>query len=113
MTKIEIISEAIKLRKPISFEYNREGKITGVRVGNPHALYLYTKKSDNSETIRLDLVQTSGVTDNPQKPFPKWGPFIIDDIDNVVIDQDAEPFEVDPGYNSNASPRYDRPIEKI
>jgi hypothetical protein len=114
MTKLDDIQKAINDKKPISFEYNKEGKIRGIRIGNPHALYIFTPIDNDSDSMRLDIVQTSGVTDTPEKPFPRWmGPIRFDDIDNVTILNDEPSFEPFEGYNPNSSPRYDRPIAKV
>jgi hypothetical protein len=114
MSKIDDIVRAIKSKKTISFEYNRGSKIHGVRIGNPHALYLFTSKKDGVQTAKLDIVQTEGVSDTPEKPFPKWmGPIFVDYIENVKVEDELPPFIVDSGYNPDCSPRYDFPIAKI
>ena len=47
MTNIEKLIKAIENRKPITFEYNKEGKTAGKRIGNPHALYIFEYKDPN------------------------------------------------------------------
>lgn len=41
MNTEELLKEAIRLRKPIEFEYNREKKVRGKRIGNPHILFVH------------------------------------------------------------------------
>lgn len=36
---LKLLQQAIQQRKPISFEYNKEGKIAGERIGNTHAIF--------------------------------------------------------------------------
>ena len=45
MTNIEKLTKAIESKKPISFEYNKIGKVQGKRIGNPHALYIFSPKN--------------------------------------------------------------------
>jgi hypothetical protein len=63
LMSLEILKEAIKKRLPIEFEYNKEGKIPGLRKGNPHAVFIMRKK-DGSESTKVHVVQTSGVSDS-------------------------------------------------
>jgi len=41
MDKIIVLKKAIKLRRPIEFEYNREDKVAGKRFGNPHIIFIH------------------------------------------------------------------------
>ena len=42
MTQFELLINSIEMRKPISFEYNKQGKVPGVRIGNLHAVFIFT-----------------------------------------------------------------------
>lgn len=108
MTILETITEAIRTRKPISFQYLKPGKPVGERVGNPHVIFILP----NTQKTYLHLVQTSGVTNEPHETFPKWNQFMIDYLADVVILSDQPSFEVDSQYNPQAS-MYSLVIEKI
>ncbi|MBK8055666.1 MAG: hypothetical protein IPK35_20930 [Saprospiraceae bacterium] len=114
MTNLELLIKAIETKKPVSFEYNKEGKTPGVRTGNPHILYVQqytdTTKPKNS---KVDLWQTSGVTDTSDtKPLPSWRNFFFSDLINIVIHEDHSQFEIAEGYNPE-SDRYKEVIAKI
>lgn len=112
MNTIESLKEAIKSQKPISFEYNKEGKINGKRIGNIHAVFIFTAKSGKQST-KVDLVQTAGVSDTEQeKPLPSWRFFNIEDISNVIILHNEKEFIPDSEYKPEV-PRYDNVIAKI
>ena len=38
------LKRAIEAQKPISFTYNKPGKTPGVRVGNPHAVWVMRRR---------------------------------------------------------------------
>ena len=96
MNNIDLLIQAINSKKPISFEYNKEGKKTGERIGNPHALYIFTPKDETKpKTTKLDLVQTFGVSDSKEgDDYPDCSQFDIDQISNVVVLIDEPDFEV-------------------
>ncbi len=96
----EIISEAINLRKPIEFEYVKEGKIHGKRIGNPHIIFSGHTKEGDGRTW-LHLVQTDGVSDT-LCGFPDWRMFIAEHICKVQILRDYPSFEIFRGYNSDS-----------
>jgi hypothetical protein len=112
MTQLELLLKSIETRKPISFEYNKEGKTNGIRIGNLHAIYIFTpikgaKGKKGTKTIKstkLDLVQTSGVTDSPNKPLPDFRRFNIEDISSVVILEDEPNFEI---FTEKYNPEWD------
>lgn len=126
MTNIEKLKVAIENRKPINFEYNKAGKTAGTRKGNPHALYIFGYKDPKKESkIKLDLVQTGGVSDSEkEKPFPDFRQFFITDLSNIeVLDNDPnfEPLyekfneetgEMEKRYNPE-SIFYKNPLAKV
>lgn len=93
MTNLDILIAAIRSRKPISFEYNKPGKTHGERIGNPHAVFIFTSKSGDKST-KVHIVQTSGVSDsNGEKPFPDFRMFNIGDLSNLKILETNDVFE--------------------
>jgi hypothetical protein len=108
---LDVLIAAIKSRRAISFEYNKEGKVKGLRIGNPHALYIRRNK-DGNESTKVDIVQTSGVSDRTD-PFPRWGIFDFSEISNISLMQPEQVFEpFFPTYNPN-SDNYKSVIAKI
>lgn len=95
MTNIEKLTKAIENRKPITFEYIKEGKTAGTRKGNPHALYIFEYKDPTKESkTKLDLVQTGGVSDSrEEKPFPDFRQFFVTDLSNIEILENESVFE--------------------
>lgn len=109
-----MLEEAISRRKPITFNYIKEDKGLGKRIGNPHALY-YRDASKEVEDIKVDVYQTGGASDSVidgKDSLPNWRPFLIKYIQNIEIKDDMPDFSVAPGYNSSSSPRYDYYIER-
>ena len=94
---VELIVRAIQAKKPIEFEYAKEGKIHGQRIGNPHIIFRGTTKDGILRTW-CHIVQTGGVSDTLQI-FPDWRMFITDSIQNVQIIKDGQNFEIFDGYN--------------
>jgi len=90
------LKRAIEAQKPISFTYNKAGKTPGVRIGNPHAVWVMRKK-DGSESTKVHVVQVSGVSDSGQK-FPSFRMFDLNEIDNVSMNDNAEQFVVSEDY---------------
>lgn len=109
MTKLELLIESVEKRLPISFQYNKRGKIEGVRTGNVHAVFIFTSKAGVQST-KADMYQTEGVSDTAG--IPDWRPFNIEDITDVKILEEAGQFEVADGYNPNCD-KYDKPLAKI
>ncbi|EKN6004753.1 hypothetical protein AB8939_03900 [Yersinia enterocolitica] len=94
---LQLLRQAIQARKPISFEYNKPGKIPGERIGNPHAIFIMRKK-DQSESTKVHIVQVGGVTDSAPN-FPEFRLFDIAEISNIKIIDVGAPFAIDGGYN--------------
>ena len=93
MTNLDLLILAIKSRKPISFEYNREGKVRGMRIGNPHAVFIFTSKT-NAISTKIHIVQTDGVSDSKElKPFPDFRMFNIEDLSSMIVLEDSLCFE--------------------
>ena len=113
MEKLELLIEAVEKKKPISFEYNKPGKTPGKRIGNVHAIFIFTAKSGKQST-KLHIVQTAGVSDSKiSNPFPDFRMFNITDISNVKILLDEPDFDIfDEKYNPEWS-GYNNPIAKV
>jgi hypothetical protein len=113
MTNLDTIIIAIQTLKPISFEYNKPGKVSGKRIGNPHAIFILTSKIQEKST-KIHLVQASGASDSKEKnPFPDFRMFNIEDLSNVSLLQEEANFEP---YHEKYNPEWDGykdVIEKI
>lgn len=104
------LKRAIEAQKPISFTYNKAGKTPGVRIGNPHAVWVMRKK-DDSESTKVHVVQVSGVSDSGQE-FPSFRMFDLNELGNVSMDDEAEQFVVSEQYNPEW-PNYTCVLAKI
>lgn len=83
MTILDILITSIKSRRPVSFEYNKQGKITGLRQGNPYAVFIFTSKVGSIST-KVHILQTDGVSDSLHlNPLPCFRMFNIEDLSNV------------------------------
>lgn len=112
MTILEILEQAIAEKKPISFTYNKDGRIQSNRIGNTHAVYIFTAISGEQST-KVDIFQTGGDSDTKnEKPLPSWRIFKIEDILNVVILNNEPDFLPAEGYKPE-SDRYKNVIAKI
>ena len=113
MTNLDILIIAIKTRKPVSFEYNKPGKTQGVRIGNPHAVFILTSKVGEKST-KIHIVQTFGVSDTrEEKPFPDFRMFNIEHLSNLLLLNEHPDFEP---YHEKYNPEwegYRDIIEKI
>jgi hypothetical protein len=110
MTKLEVLKKSVENRLPISFEYNKPGKTQGIRIGNVHAIFIFTAKSGAIST-KLHVVQTKGVTDSADKGgFPFWRSFNIEHVSNVEVLEGEVQFEIETRYKPES---YDKPIAKI
>lgn len=98
---IETIIAAILAKKPIQFDYVKEGKIQGIRIGNPHIIFAGETR-EKIPRVWVHLVQTSGASDT-QEEFPNWRTFISDFIKDVKVLSDLPEFEISDGYNPDAS----------
>ena len=93
---LDILKEAIEQKAPISFEYNKQGKVEGVRVGNPHAVFIMRRK-DGTESTKVHIYQTDGVSDSGQV-LPSFRMFDLEEITNVKI-LELSAFEIAEQYN--------------
>ena len=107
MNSLEIIRKAIKLQKPIKFEYNREDKISGKRFGNPHIIFYHS----DTNNLGVHIFQTNGVSDHPEE-IPTWRHFLIEFINNVDILYDQKKFDIAEGYDPD-SPVYREIVVKV
>ena len=106
MNTLEVLIEAVNKRQPISFEYNKEGKVKGERIGNPYAVFIYTAKNTRIQSTKVHIVQTGGVSDSKEEnPFPSFRMYNIEDLTNVTILKDEKPFG--PPYDENYNPEWD------
>lgn len=94
---IEKIKIAVSTKKPVEFEYVKEGKVRGKRIGNPHIIFA-GKTADGTPRIWTHIVQTGGVSDTIVT-FPVWRMFVDEFMRNVVILKDEPQFEISDGYN--------------
>ena len=102
MNSIQILSEAIGKRHHISFQYNKPGKIFGVRIGHPYAIFIFTAKNTRIQSTKVHIVQIEGVSDTAyEKPFPSFRMYNIEDLSDILILNDracfSEPWHCD--YN--------------
>ena len=91
MNNLDLLIKAINSRKPVSFEYNKPGKTPGRRIGNTHAVFIFTSKTDEKST-KVHLVQTDGVTDS-EVNFPDFRMFNIEHLSNIEILDSYPTFE--------------------
>lgn len=103
MSTIDTLIEAIKLLKPISYEYNKPGKTSGQRVGHPYTVYRAHNDS-GKVNINTHIVQVSGVSDSTDKqPLPSFRTHTLDWLSNVEILHDEPVFTPNhPDYNPNS-----------
>ncbi len=106
MTNTNVLRRAIRDRLPITFKYVREGKVYGMRGGNPHALFY-----DPRHLLRCDLYQTIGVSDSGEE-VPSWREFDVEDMHEVELMSHSAHFRIAEGYNPDAS-RYIDAVERI
>lgn len=91
--KTRVLQNAIKYKIQIQFKYKKNGKVYGVRIGNPHALFFHPK----TDNLNCDIYQVGGVSDTSQN-IPDWRMFTIDFVDEVELVENVH-FEVAKGYN--------------
>jgi len=97
MGVIETLTGAIGRRKPVKFEYNKPGKIKGIRVGNPHAVFVFTAKASNVQSTKAHIVQVDGVSDTDADN--EFRMFDVGDMSSVECLEDADCFELHEKYN--------------
>lgn len=109
MQILDSLIKAINCKKPISFCYKRNDKISGTRYGNPYAIYL---SKDGSKTM-IHIFQTDGVSDSVQRnPLSSWRTFEIKYLKDVNVYDENTSFEIIESYNPE-SDMYFRVIEKV
>jgi hypothetical protein len=106
MEWIEVLTEAIRLKKPISYEYEAPERAIGIRYGNPHAIFIST-----SGNVNIHIYKTGGVSSDT-KPIPCWKEYKVVQIRNVVLLAIEPAFDIATGYNP-ISKLYLRMIAKI
>lgn len=81
---LDTLIQAIKEKKVISFQYNKEGKTHGERIGAPYVIYW-----DKDATKRyVDLYQSSGISDRVatgQSEFPHWVTLEFEFVSDVIL----------------------------
>ena len=107
MDTLEILTQAINSRKPISFKYNLEGRAIGLRFGNPHAIYL-----SSADKVNIHIWKTDGVKTDPTQILPTWRTYSILHIEEITIFEDQPNFNLAPDYKPN-SPMYSRALAKV
>ena len=107
MSKLEILSEAIRQRRPIRFQSR---KSPGDRQGNPHAVYIFRSKA-GVESTKVDIEQTAGVSSSG-KPFPSFRMFDLDDLDSITVLEAQGNFSPSADYKPT-SDRYEFVIDKV
>lgn len=93
MSTLDILKQAINERKSIEFEYNKEGKIAGKRIGHPYAVFIHTAKNSRVQSTKVHIVQTEGESASEDKnPFPSFRMYDFEKLTNVAILTDRDPF---------------------
>lgn len=110
MGTLDKLCEAIQNRNAIHFTYNKPDKTPGVRIGNPHAVFIHMSKAGVRST-KVHIAQTSGVSDS-QKPFPSFRIFDVDDLTIQKVIEQGAPFSIHPDYNPNWE-GYSEAISKV
>jgi len=106
MNTLETLKDAITNRQPISFEYNKEGKIEGKRIGNPYAVFIYTAKNTRIQSTKVHIVQTGGVSDSKEEnPFLSFRMYNIEELSNVTVLKNEKSFA--PPFHENYNPEWD------
>ena len=113
MNTTDTLIEAIKLKKQITYCYNKPGKTQGKRIGNPYAIY-NAHTINGSVNVNTHIIQTGGVSDSTDKnPLPSFRTHTVNLMSNVEIMFDEPQFTPDdPRYNPN-SDMYNDSIYKI
>jgi hypothetical protein len=104
MNIIETLTEAIGKRHHISFQYNKLGKVQGIRIGHPYAVFIHTAKNTRIQSTKTHIVQIEGVSDTSyEKPFPSFRLYNIEDLSDILILRDRPCFEEPWHINYNHS----------
>jgi hypothetical protein len=107
MNILEILKQAIHQKKSVCFQYVKEGKIRGERVGDPHAIFGHHLTSN----VNVHIYETAGVSDS-RESLPGWWQFLTENIEDIKLLEDQSSFGIANGYNPN-SPMYANVIAKI
>lgn len=107
MDILELLTKAIQLRKPISFEYDVENKVKGIRHGHPYAVFIHP----TTDNVIVHIYQTHGVSDTKEK-LPGWRSPLISHISSITIFNEHDCFIVEEHYKPNSS-MYTRIICKV
>lgn len=106
MNVLDILKQAILNRQQISFEYNKEGKVEGQRIGDPYAIFIYTAKNTRIQSTKVHIVQTSGVSDSVEaKPFPSFRMYNIEELSRVQILKESPQFA--PPFHESYNPEWE------
>lgn len=108
MSVLSKIERAIQARSPIQFRYIREGKTTGLRIGNPHIVFLL-RLSSGDERAYVLVWQTSGASDT-EEDLPGWRQCFLESLEQVELLPEAAPFEVSSEFNRD---HYEYPISSV
>ena len=112
MNTLDTILEAIKSRKPISYEYVGGKKpVFGERRGDPYATYVFMTK-DGISTTKVDIFQLSGASSS--NTYDKIKMSDLADLRNVQILVNEPEFTINPisGYRPE-SERYSSVLAKV
>lgn len=110
MGTLDKLRDAILNRRPVRFIYNKSGKTSGIRIGNPHAVFISVSKV-GEESTKVHISQTGGASDS-ETPFPSFRMFDLEDITIQEVLEQSTPFPVHPDYNHSWN-GYSRSIVKI
>ena len=106
MNTLEVLKDAITKKQHISFEYNKEGKVAGIRIGHPYAVFIFTAKNTRIQSTKIHIVQIDGVSDSKdENPFPSFRMYNIEELSNVTILPEKGVFA--PPYHENYNPEWD------
>lgn len=94
---LDILREAIRNQLKVSFEYNKPGKVSGKRIGDPYAVFIMRRK-DGSESTKVHIFQTSGVSDSGQK-LPSFRMFDLLELSDIEMLTPSQIFNVTSDYN--------------
>ena len=94
----EVITQAIELRKPVRFRYVKEGKNPGVRIGNPHALFVHP----STRNLQVEMYQTDGVSDSDLNEGLPWRKFLVEFFKDAEVLSEVPDFLVGEGYNPDS-----------
>ena len=100
------VRDAIRRRLPMSFQYIKESKTRGRRVGHPHVLFV----APSGQTSCL-VLQTEGATDSEQS-LPSWRQFELRFFVDVTVLDGQGPFPIRADFQKEHD-RYRETIEAV